>query len=247
MEPRERKYFVTGDAIFEDRYAVLFLIPKSQRDWILFTFFGMLSYISDVDSWYTGGETTPEEATETFQKIWDSARYMTFLIGMISDFGAPLPDDSGWLQCDGTLYNAVDFPELYGAINDTYNIGGELPGTFRVPDLSGRVRATINSVAGRLPSWADDAGGAGGESDHTLTIGEMPSHAHTDAGHIHSVSRNLTGVALTPGELPVALPDIPFADATSTGNANLTNTGGDGPHNNVQPTMALYTYILAKF
>lgn len=246
MEPRESRYFVTGDAVFEDRYAVLFLIPKSQLDWVLFTFFGMLGYICNVDSWYTGGETTPDEATQVFQAIWDSAKYMTFLIGMVSDFAGPLTDDSGWLQCDGTAYLISDYPDLYAVIGTTYNVTTPPDGYFCVPDLRGRVRATVNSGETRLPDWADAGGGTGGESDHVLTIDEMPAHSHTDLGHSHAYT-TAVGVPINGGLEAPAAAAVPAPSTTVTGSANLQNTGRDQAHNNVQPTMALFTYILAKF
>jgi microcystin-dependent protein len=246
MLPRERKYFSTGDAVFEDRIPVLVLIPHSQIEWLYFTFFGLLGYAADLATWITGGETTPEEAVDIFTRVWEEARPMLFLIGMISDFAAPIPDGEGWLQCDGSQYLISDFPELSEAIGSTYNSGSEPVGYFSVPDTRGRVRATINSGLTRLPSWADDPGGDGGESEHTLTTTEIPSHTHTDVGHTHVESvAGPNATTIGPGApQPTAVPAI---GVTGTGNASLTNTGGDGAHNNVQPTIALYTYILAKF
>lgn len=246
MFHKEHAYFATGNAVFEDRIPVLVLLPKSQDNWIYFAFFGLLQYMGNLSTWITAGETTPEEAVDIFQTVYDEAKTMLFLIGMVSDFAAPLPDGSGWLQCDGTLYLNTDFPDLFIAIGTTYNTGGEPSGHFRVPDLRGRTRATINSGSGRLPSWADSAGGSGGESDHTLITSEMPSHSHTDVGHTHVegiAAPNVTTIGAGAPQ-PTAVPGV---GVTGTGNANLSNTGGDGAHNNVQPTMALYTYILAEF
>lgn len=247
MLPRDAWVFQTGDAYYEERVPFLVLIPKSQADWIYFQFFGALEYLARQEAWLPTGETTAEEAAAIYQRAYDEVRPMLFLIGMVSDFAAPLPDDSGWLQCDGTLYLGTDFPALFDAIEVTYNQTGDPMGYFRVPDLRGRVRATINSGETRLPSWADDPGGTGGESEHTLDVSEMPSHSHTDAGHIHTVSEAApNATTIGPGvPEPTAIP-APFAP-TSSGNADIQPTGGDAAHNNVQPTMALYTYILAKF
>jgi len=246
MLSRNAGWFVTGNATFEDRLPVLVLIPHSQDEWLYWTFFGALQYLAQNASWVTGGETTTEEAAQIFTKVLEETRPMLFLIGMVSDFAAPLPDDSGWLQCDGTPYNITDFPDLYAAIGTTYNTGGEPSGTFRVPDTRGRVRATINSGTGRLPGWADSAGGSGGESDHTLITSEMPSHSHTDIGHSHGYSSaGVNATTIGPGApQPTA---VPVPSLTASGNASLTSTGGDGSHNNVQPTLTLFTYILAKF
>lgn len=247
MLPKEKKYFVTGNAVFDTRIPLLLLIPDSQLQWVYLTLFGDLQYMSDVSAWFTGGETTPEEAAQIFEAVAENSRTMLFLIGMINDFAAALPPDSGWLQCDGTPYDPVDYPDLFAAIGTTYNTGGEPAGFFRVPDTTGRVRTTINGIVPRLPSWADSPGGFGGESDHTLTTPEMPSHAHIDLGHIHTTNdAGPNATTIGPGApQPTAVP-VPFAP-TSLGNADIQPTGGDGAHNNVQPTMALYTYILAKF
>jgi microcystin-dependent protein len=113
-----------------------------------------------------------------------------------------------------------------------------------VPDLRGRVPAVVNSGAARLPSWADSLGGTGGEKEHTLITAEIPAHTHTDTGHSHLYTSPVLGLPTLTGAQPASIPS-PLPGATSSGNANLTNTGGDGAHNNVQPTIALYAYILA--
>jgi len=46
---------------------------------------------------------------------------------------------SGWLLCDGALYTSAAQPGLFAAIGTTYNVGGEAPGEFRVPDLDATV------------------------------------------------------------------------------------------------------------
>jgi len=246
MLPKEKKYFVTGNATFETGLPCLVVIPHSQDEWLYLTFFGALAYMSDPASWMTGGETTPEEAAAIFEDVYNKAHTMLFLIGMISDFGGPLPDDSGWLQCDGTAYLQSDYPELFAAVGTRYNVGSVPSDKFCVPDLIGRVRATVDVDSLRLPSWANTAGGSAGEPSHTLTTAEMPSHTHTDVGHSH-VESGATPTAITIGAGVPAPSALPSPSVTGSGNASITNTGGDGAHNNIQPTMVLYTYILAKF
>lgn len=246
MFHREHAYFATGDAVFEDRIPVLVLIPKSQRNWLYFAFFGLLEYMASLPTWITTGETDAQEAADIFATVYNEARTMLFLIGMMSDFAAPLPDDSGWLQCDGTLYLQTAFPDLYAAIGDTYHSGTTPSGYFRVPDTRGRVRATINGGTSVLPSFADAAGGLGGASSITLSTAEMPSHTHIDAGHTHAyASAGVNATTIGPGApQPTA---VPVPTITGSGNASLSTEGGDTAHENVQPTIALYTYILAKF
>lgn len=225
------QYFTTGNGVFEDGFAILIRFPKSQSNWVYGVFLGALAWMTDVNAWMTSGETDREEAALIYKNIFEGIQPMLFIIGYVGTFAAPIPDDMGWLQCDGDEYAQTDYPDLYDAIGDTYNTGGETSGYFRVPDLRGRVVATVNTGLTRLPSWADDAGGAGGESEHTLDVSEMPFHNHT-------TGNSTTIVAVVPGEGPVLAPN-PIPAVTG-------DTGGDGAHNNVQPTIVMYSYILAK-
>jgi hypothetical protein len=46
---------------------------------------------------------------------------------------------NGWLVCNGTLRDIVDYPDLYAVIGTKFNIGGEPGGQFRLPAISGKV------------------------------------------------------------------------------------------------------------
>ena len=68
------------------------------------------------------------------------------------------------------------------------------------------------------------AGGEFGEYEHQLTVEEMPSHSH-----------NYTLAA------GVAAGFYPESDSTVSPNkASTDKTGGDQPHNNVQPSIVVY-------
>lgn len=139
------------------------------------------------------------------------------------------------LLCDGATYNRVDYPSLYAVIAEGLKIGAD---TFKTPDLRGRFVLGDNDGSQFINT--------GGEADHKLTVAEMPTHTHIDAGHFHSYSENASALAVAPGELPVALPSIPFTGATSSGNAANQNTGGDVSHNNMPPWYGLKYAIIAE-
>lgn len=153
--------------------------------------------------------------------------------GLIVMFaGASLPD--GWLACDGSAVSRGTYAALFAAIGTVFG-NGDGSTTFNVPDCRSRLPVGVGTGSGLTPRALGDTGG---EETHQLSITEMPSHAHTDSGHYHSIHTHAAAVALTPGELPVATPELP-AEATSTGNAAIQNSGGDGAHENMSPFLAL--------
>lgn len=157
--------------------------------------------------------------------------------GMIMSFGGTSAP-SGWLMCDGSAVSRTAYADLFAAIGTAFG-PGDLLTTFNLPDLRGRVPVGVGQ---QLGGSAFTLAEAGGEESHTLTSGEMPSHGHSDIGHAHTVNYLATGLALEPGELPVAIP-TPIPSLTGSANANITSTGGGGAHNNIQPYLALNAII----
>jgi microcystin-dependent protein len=224
--------FVTGDAILPGFITVNIKISKSQSNWLYSAFLGAIYNMGIAESWITGGESTPEDAAEQFEWIFDNGiTPVLFDVGDIKWSGSNVAPIGAWLLCDGGTYSQTTYAELFAALGTNFNTGGEPAGTFRVPDLRGRAAVVVNSGSGRLPAWANTIGGSGGESDHTLTIGEMPSHNHA----INNFTETGTAVP-PPSDAGTEIPHI---------TAFTAYEGGGGSHNNVQPSLVLYAYILS--
>lgn len=79
------------------------------------------------------------------------------------------------------------------------------------------------------------AGATGGEKEHTLTVGEMPKHAH----YVSYVKEN--------SQQSSDLNALPVSPRWTNSYDNCTNgpvgaVGEDQPHNNMQPYIGTYRY-----
>jgi microcystin-dependent protein len=221
-----RDKFRTGDGALVG--SVLYSVLMPDQEWFWAQVADTLLALTIADNWEQVGDVSIDDAIEA-----GSNTFMSFqsMVGTIFPVAWEIIPDS-YLVCDGATYDRVDYPVLYAALPSAFIVDAD---HFMVPDLGGR------TIIGANGTFA--VGDTGGETDHTLDVSEMPSHTHTDVGHTHTTGNSLTGVALTPGELPVLLPN-PIPALTGSGSANNANTGGDGAHNNMQPYQAI-TYVIA--
>lgn len=166
---------------------------------------------------------------------------------MINYGGSSVP--SGWLLCDGSSQLRASYAALFAAIGTTY--GSSSGTTFNLPDGRGRILAGKDnmggSAAGRLTtagSGVDGAtlGASGGSQTHTLTIAQMPLHGHAARISTGGASDS-TGGFLLDSNFDATYPAYTGTPSVTAGQ-QIGGTGGDGAHNNVQPT--LVTNIIIK-
>lgn len=215
------------------------LIPDDDEGKWLAIVTGAIEELSFAYNWEQYGAVTPQQAADrAFAMLNDfmDTQGACRMIGEIIPFAGPSsPLPSLWLMCNGQSLPRADYPDLFAVIGTAY--GSDDLAHFSIPDLRGKT--LIHQGAGYTLAVPV------GESEHTLITSEIPSHNHSVTGHVHTTGNSLTGVALTPGELPVLLPN-PIPALTGTGYEGINNTGGDGAHNNVQPSMPISYLIVAK-
>ena len=148
--------------------------------------------------------------------------------GIMPYAGATAP--SGWLLCGGQEVSRSTYSSLFSAIGTTFG-AGDGSSTFNVPDLRDRFplgdRDQGQSDAGRVSNYDTERGDTGGADEHQLSIAEMPSHSHSGV-FIGLLARE------DDTEGPVTRMSSP---------TNTDPTGGDEPHNNMPPFLAL-NYII---
>jgi microcystin-dependent protein len=143
----------------------------------------------------------------------------------------------GWALCAGQLMSIADNPALFQLLGTTY--GGDGQNTFGLPDLQGRVPIHLGNgfVQGQR---------AGTESV-TLQSGQIPIHNHSSTqcsskgGNSGIPTANSIWAVSSKGQLyNNVAPSVNMA-----ANA-LGNTGGNQPHENRQPSLAI-NYIISLF
>lgn len=157
-------------------------------------------------------------------------------VGAMKPFaGEELPD--GYLWCDGASYPANgDYLELYRVIGATYNAPGDAEGTFRVPDLKGRV------AVGKDAGTFDALGGKGGEE--TQAYGLENGYAAAvlaNASADNFAIKRKTGVGQWNSNLTATISSVKTPAVDNTAGIALGGTTGEG--NNLQPYLVC-NYII---
>lgn len=147
----------------------------------------------------------------------------------------------GWAWCDGQLLPLSQNTALFSLLGTTY--GGNGKSNFALPDLQGR--APMHPGQGPGLSL-HDLGETGGSETVSLLASEIPSHSHSmragAAGVAIDPANALWGSASsTPGqELYASGSSAPLVAMSDQAAAP---SGGDQPHNNMQPYLTFYFCI----
>lgn len=132
-----------------------------------------------------------------------------------------------WAMCNGQLMPISQNQALFALLGTTY--GGDGRTTFGLPNLQGRIP---NHFGNNL-----QMGQAGGEQNHTLAMGEMPTHTHVVQ------ASSLAPNAASPANNYFAS-NTGFSPYGTVVNEQMapgacSTVGGSQPHNNMSPYLAL--------
>jgi len=145
----------------------------------------------------------------------------------------------GWAYCNGQLMPISQYTALFSLIGTTF--GGDGVSTFGLPNLKGRAPMHWGNGAG-LSSYV--WGQPSGTDSVTLTQSQMPQHNHAiqvaegagGAGENTGTPDPTTWLgnsAHTYLDTPGAIPNTQMSPKA------ISATGGNQPHNNMQPYLTV--------
>ena len=140
----------------------------------------------------------------------------------------------GWAFCDGQLLPLSQNTALFSLLGTTY--GGDGKSNFALPNMQGNVPMH----PGQGPGLSlHDLGETGGAETVTLLESEIPLHSHVLNVHAGDPADhfNPSGQGLCRSNSGNAWG--PATSLTNFSSNSLAPTGGDQPHNNLQPYLTL--------
>lgn len=141
--------------------------------------------------------------------------------GTLKDFGGGTVPE-GQLALDGAAVSRTTYAALFNEWGTTWG-AGDGSTTFGLPDS--RRRVSVGAGGAGTGTLGNAVGNTGGAETHTLTTPEMPAHNHATSADGRSVGMSTGSSQIFSG--PSSASDLVAW--------SMSNTGGGGAHNNMQP------------
>lgn len=143
----------------------------------------------------------------------------------------------GYALCDGQILSIAQNAALFSLIGTFY--GGNGVSNFGLPNFQGNVAIGQGNGAGLTPRVLGETSGS---QTVTLNVSQMAAHTHTIVadganGRVNAPAND------TPGHSPVKVYVSGVPNVTMNP-SSLTMAGQTGPHNNLQPYLAI-NFIIA--
>jgi len=151
----------------------------------------------------------------------------------------------GWAYCNGQLLSIAQNSALFALLGTTY--GGDGVNTFALPNLQSRVALHQGQGSGLTNRVIGEASGV---ESVTLLSSQLPAHTH------QAIATTVAATASAPANALPARPSsattqflylsgaaTPTTD-TPPAASSVSSAGGNQPHNNIMPILAL-NYLIA--
>jgi len=145
----------------------------------------------------------------------------------------------GWAPAQGQILSIAQNTALFSLLGTYY--GGDGKTTFALPDLSGRVPIGVGQGAGLS---LRQIGETGGQEQVALTVQQMPVHVHAQFGSSQNANAASPSGALPAAKFRTTLYRSGGAPDVQLHPGAIGVQGGDQPHENMQPFLAL-TWCIA--
>jgi microcystin-dependent protein len=140
----------------------------------------------------------------------------------------------GWALCNGQLLPISEFTALFSVIGTFY--GGDGIHNFALPNFQGNVPVGMGTGAGSTY----EPGETGGTNQVTLLTANLPAHVHPIGASTAAATTNTPSPTVSLGMASAGA----YGAAVNMGPMGSQSVGGNQPHENRQPFLAL-TFVIA--
>lgn len=137
-----------------------------------------------------------------------------------------------WYTCNGQLLAISAYSTLFNLIGTTF--GGDGQATFGLPNLQSRI--SVHQGSGSFGT-SYVIGEVGGVETVSVTQNQIPAHTHMAAVAANATSNTTAPAGNLPGSGVEAYGTTAPTEAMAAG--MISPAGGNQPHSNMQPYLAL--------